>query len=138
MFNLLKKSRLQKASLTVSEQGARLVETESDLVKPREAEQAALEKEMLEAEKVYLEGMSSIRDIIAPASMKIEPSYLELNGQFVRTLFVVVYPRYIAVGWFEPLIDYSATIDIGMHFSPIPSEIVLKQLKNKVGVIEAQ
>jgi conjugal transfer ATP-binding protein TraC len=137
MFNFLKKKR-QTIATPVRQEIAPLVVTEAATVKTPEAEKIQDEGKLLEAEKTYLEGMSSIRDLIAPASMKIESTYLELNGKFVRTLFVVTYPRYIGVGWFEPLIDYSATIDIGLHFAPIPSEIVLKQLKNKVGILEAQ
>jgi len=96
------------------------------------------EKQLLEAEKVFREGTVKIRDIIAPAAFKVTPSYLELGSKFVRSIFVINYPRYISVGWFAPVINYSATMDIGMFFYPIPAEVVLKQLKNKVGILEAQ
>ena len=106
----------------------------------REAEikQTISEKELLEAEKVLREGTVKIRDIIAPAAFKVTSSYLEIGSKFVRSIFVVNYPRYISVGWFAPIINYSTAMDIGMFFYPIPSEVVLKQLKNKVGVLEAQ
>ncbi len=103
-----------------------------------EVERTLDEKQLLEAEKVFREGTVKIRDIIAPAAFKVTPSYLELGSKFVRTIFVINYPRYISVGWFAPVINYSATMDIGMFFYPIPAEVVLKQLKNKVGVLEAQ
>lgn len=103
-----------------------------------EVEKTLDEKQLLEAEKVFREGTVKIRDIIAPAAFKVTPSYLELGSKFVRTIFVINYPRYISVGWFAPVINYSATMDIGMFFYPIPAEVVLKQLKNKVGVLEAQ
>lgn len=96
------------------------------------------DKELIEAEKVFREGIVRVRDIISPSAFKVTPSYLELGGKFVRSLFVINYPRYISVGWFAPIINYSVTMDIGMFFYPIPSEVVLKQLKNKVGVLEAQ
>ncbi len=103
-----------------------------------ERKQQLSEKELLEAEKVFREGIVRVRDLIAPSAMKVTSSYLELGSYFVRTLFVVDYPRYISVGWFAPVINYAATMDIAMFFYPIPSEVVLKQLKNKVGVLEAQ
>ncbi len=106
--------------------------------KEMEIKQQLSEKELLEAEKVFREGIVRVRDLIAPSAMKITPSYLELGNYFVRTLFVVDYPRYISVGWFSPVINYAATMDIAMFFYPVPSEVVLKQLKNKVGVLEAQ
>lgn len=96
------------------------------------------DKELIEAEKVFREGTVRVRDIISPSAFKVTPSYLELGGKFVRSLFVINYPRYISVGWFAPIINYSVTMDISMFFYPIPSEVVLKQLKNKVGVLEAQ
>ncbi|HLD27383.1 MAG TPA: DUF87 domain-containing protein [Patescibacteria group bacterium] len=95
-------------------------------------------KEILEAEKVYREGVTSIKDLIAPASMRIEPRLVELNGRYLTTLFVVNYPRYISVGWFAPVINYNSPLDISMFFYPVKSEIILKQLKNKVGALEAQ
>lgn len=95
-------------------------------------------QEILEAERIYRRGVVSVRDLIAPASMRVAPNYLELGGKFVRTLFVTTYPRYISVGWFEPIINFNAMLDVAMFFYPIDAGIVLKQLKNKVGVLEAQ
>lgn len=96
------------------------------------------EREVIEAERIYRQGMVTVRDLIAPAALKIDARYLQLNGQFVRTVFVMSYPRYISVGWFAPIINYNAPLDISMFFYPIPSDIILKQLRNKVGALEAQ
>lgn len=96
------------------------------------------EREMIEAERVYRQGVVTVRDLIAPAAMKIDPSFLRLNGKFVQTLFVVTYPRYISIGWFAPIINYNNPLDIAMFFYPVASDVILKQLKNKVGALEAQ
>lgn len=96
------------------------------------------ERELIEAERIYRQGVVTVRDLIAPAAFKVDPSFLRLNGRFVRTLFVVTYPRYISVGWFGPIINFNNPLDVAMFFYPIPSEIILKQLKNKVGALEAQ
>lgn len=104
----------------------------------RQPLQSGQAKEILEAEKVYREGVTSIKDLIAPASMRIEPRLIELNGKYLTTLFVVNYPRYISVGWFAPVINYNSPLDISMFFYTVKSEIILKQLKNKVGALEAQ
>ncbi|HLD20199.1 MAG TPA: ATP-binding protein [Patescibacteria group bacterium] len=95
-------------------------------------------KEMLEAEKFYSEGTVAIRDIIAPSGMEVNPDALRLGSSWCRTLFVIGYPRYISVGWFAPIINFNGPIDISMFFYPIPTEIVLKQMRNKVGNIQAQ
>lgn len=96
------------------------------------------ERELIEAERIYRQGVITVRDLIAPAALKIEPSFLRLNGRFTRTLFVVTYPRYISVGWFAPIINYNSPLDISMYFYPVASDVILKQLKNKVGALEAQ
>ena len=130
MFNFLKK-RSVSAKAPRPAPGAR-----ADVSR---VEKTALPSdELLRAEKVYREGTVSIRDFIAPSSLRVQSDHLELGGMFIRTLFVVTYPRYISVGWFEPIIDMSATFDVGMFFYHIEPEIILKQLRNKVGVLEAQ
>ncbi|TAL19017.1 DUF87 domain-containing protein [Patescibacteria group bacterium] len=103
-------------------------------------EKRRLEEERikLEEERVFRAGVVSIRDLIAPAAMKIESGYVELNGVYVRTIFVVSYPRYISVGWFTPIINMNTMLDVAMFFYPVRADIILKQLKKKAGTLEAQ
>ena len=96
------------------------------------------EKELLEAERILREGSVRVRDLIAPAAFKVTPNHLELNGVYARTIFVMTYPRYISVGWFAPVVNLNTTLDIGMFFYPVKAEVILKQLRNKVGALEAQ
>ena len=97
-----------------------------------------LTKEIIEEEKAFRRGVLSIRDIIAPAALKVETNNIRLGNKFLRTIFVVAYPRYISVGWFAPIINLNVTFDISMFFYPVASAVVLKQLKDKVGNLEAQ
>ncbi len=92
----------------------------------------------LEEEKIYREGVVTIRDIIAPSAFRVESSFVQLGDVFCRTLFVTAYPRYISIGWASPVINLSTTMDISMFFYPVKSAVILKQLKNKVGALEAQ
>ncbi len=92
----------------------------------------------LEEERIYRKGVIDIKDLIAPAAFEIKPSFLKLADNYVRTLFVLNYPRYISVGWFTPIINLSKTLDVAMFFYPVKSEIILKQLKKKVGNLQAQ
>ncbi|MFH0873512.1 MAG: DUF87 domain-containing protein [Candidatus Komeilibacteria bacterium] len=93
---------------------------------------------ILEAEKFFRQGVVSIRDIIAPSSFQVDVNFLRLGPLFARTIFVIAYPRYVTISWFAPIINYSLPLDIAMFFYPVDSTMVLKQLKKKVGVIEAQ
>lgn len=92
----------------------------------------------LEEERVYREGTVSIRDLIAPSAFMVESSFVQLGDIFVRTAFVITYPRYITVGWSAPILNLNITMDVGMFFYPINAAIILKQLKKKVGALEAQ
>src|SRR3989339_191206 len=110
-----------------------------DAQKTKEISQSVeITKEYIEEEKAYRRGIVSIRDLIAPASMKVNPSFIVLGDQYIRTLFVITYPRYISVGWFAPIINLNSTFDVAMFFYPVASAVILKQLKKKVGNLEAQ
>jgi len=110
----------------------------ADQLKQQELKEIEESKDVLEEERIFREGVVSIKDLIAPSAMEVTPTFIKLSKKFVRTLFVVGYPRYIAVGWFAPIINLSVTLDIAMFFYPIKSHIILKQLKKKVGALEAQ
>lgn len=99
---------------------------------------AAEEKIVLEEERAYRKGVVSVKDIISPAAFKVDPSFVQLGDLFARTIFVVTYPRYITVGWSAPIINLNNALDIGMFFYPVASDVILKQLRKKVGVLEAQ
>ncbi|MEK7625038.1 MAG: DUF87 domain-containing protein [Patescibacteria group bacterium] len=102
------------------------------------ATQAESEMVSLEEERLYREGVVSIRDLIAPAAFDVQSNFLQIGNIFCRTIFVSSYPRYISIGWASPVINLSITMDIAMFFYPVKSEIILKQLRNKVGALEAQ
>jgi len=101
-------------------------------------EQLEGEKELLQAEKAFREGVVSVRDLIAPAAFRVESGLLRLNDIYVRSLFVMTYPRYVTIGWFAPIINENLSLDVGMYFYPIDIQLVLKQLRNKVGTMQAQ
>jgi len=101
-------------------------------------ENVDLTKEIIGEEIAYRRGILSVRDLIAPSSLKVNPTFMQLGKKFLRTVFVVSYPRYIGVGWFAPIINLNYTFDISMFFYPVKSALILKQLKNRVGNLEAQ
>ncbi len=92
----------------------------------------------LEEERVYREGTVALRDLIAPSAFNVESNFLQLGSIFLRTIFVVSYPRYISIGWSSPVLNLNLTMDIGMFFYPVEATIILKQLKKKVGALQAQ
>lgn len=105
--------------------------------KELEAKKVAKSKEILEEEFIYRRGTISIRELIAPAALEVNSSHIRLGDLYVRTLFIIEYPRYISVGWFAPIINMDITADLALFFYPIKSSIILKQLKKKVGNVQA-
>lgn len=93
--------------------------------------------QLLEAERVFREGIATVKDIIAPAAFKAESNFLFVGGKFARTMFVFVYPRYLRVGWFSPVVNLNEELDVSMFLYPLPSELVLKNLKKQSGKVEA-
>lgn len=109
--------------------------------KPRELKveqkKVAEERVALEEERIYRRGVVTVRDIISPASFEVRPTQLILSGVYVRTIFIITYPRYISLGWSAPLINLNKTLDIAMFFYPVKAGVILKQLQKKTGFLEA-
>ncbi|MFA5029171.1 MAG: ATP-binding protein [Patescibacteria group bacterium] len=103
----------------------------------QEAQELGKTKESLEEEIVYRRGAMTIRDLVAPAALEVESSFVRLGEYYVTTIFVVQLPRYINVGWFAPVINLDITADMALYFYPVKSAVILKQLKKKVGNVEA-
>jgi hypothetical protein len=91
-----------------------------------------------EVEKSYREGLTTIKDLIAPASLKFEASHFLLNGKFARSFFVLAYPRFLSSNWLSFIINSETALDVSMFIYPIDSAIILKKLKSKVGEIGSQ
>jgi conjugal transfer ATP-binding protein TraC len=105
-------------------------------IDPKKAKIKA-ERQTLAEEREYVKGIVNVRDVIAPASFEVMPGHLRLGDSYLRTLFVINYPRYIGIGWSSPVINLNYTMDISMFFYPVKSAAILKQLKKKVGNLES-
>ena len=77
-------------------------------------------------------------DIIAPSSIVIKPNHLLLGERMCKSFFVFSYPRYLSTGWFSPVVNLNAQIDISLHVHPIDSGEVLKNLRKKITEVQAE
>jgi len=64
---------------------------------PAASAEPAVSREVLIEEKRYRAGTISILDLIAPAALDVQRTYLRLGQTYVRTIFVITYPRYITM-----------------------------------------
>ncbi len=84
------------------------------------------------------EDFKDIKKIIAPAGVEVSSNHLKVGDKFVKTLFVLTYPRYLATGWFEPLINLPHLLDIAVYVNPVDTGTALKNLRKKTAQIESQ
>ena len=96
------------------------------------------DKKLADVEKQYREGVTTLKDLLAPSSLKFTNSYFELNGKFGRSFFVLAYPRFLSSNWLSFVINSEIALDVSMYIYPIDSSIVMKKLKSKVGEIGSQ
>jgi conjugal transfer ATP-binding protein TraC len=96
-----------------------------------------IQRTLIQSEKAYREGISTIRDLIAPSSVKVTTGQLELGTKIVRSFFVLTYPRVINSGWLEGIVNADIPMDLSIFIYPRDSSEVLKELKSKVGKIQA-
>jgi len=89
-------------------------------------------KILLEDEKIFQEGTSSIKDLIAPSSMDVQSTKLRIGDVWVRSFYVYSYPRFLETNWLAPLINFDVTMDISMFVYPYESASIMKKLRRKV------
>jgi len=90
-----------------------------------------------QAELVYRQGVATLLDIIAPSSFEIQSNYIKIGRRYARTYFVYAYPRTLFTGWLSPIINLDEVVDISQNIEPVESQVVLNNLKKKVGQLEA-
>jgi conjugal transfer ATP-binding protein TraC len=78
------------------------------------------------------------KKIISPAGAQINSNYAKVGDKFVKTLFVFSYPRYVASGWIEPLINLPNLFDISIFIEPVDTGLALKNLRKKSAQLESQ
>ncbi len=98
---------------------------------------AAERQKLIEAEKVYQQGLTTIRDLISPSSMEIQYDKLRVEGLFAQTFFVHSYPRYLDTNWLSPVVNFDVTMDIAQFIYPIDSAAIMSVLKKKVAQMQS-
>ena len=87
---------------------------------------------------IYKTGVLELRDIIAPAALRVTPRLINLGEKAARTLFVMSYPRFLAGDWFSPIINLDKVFDVSILIHPIDTAIALRQLEKKVAEVQSQ
>lgn len=96
-----------------------------------------IQKALLDNEKNYKKDLTTIRDLISPSSVSITTGQMQMGTKLVRSFFVLTYSRIITSGWLEGVINADIPLDLSIFIYPEDSSKVLKDLKSKVGKIQA-
>jgi len=94
--------------------------------------------EKIQIPQVSKTGPHTIAEILTPPALEIESNYLRLGDLYVKTYYIISYPRYLTTGWFSPILNIDQTVDISVFIHPIDSGTALKKLRRKVAQVEAQ
>lgn len=89
------------------------------------------------AASVLDDGTVSLSDILSPSSIEVDFKYIRVGEKFMRTLFIVGYPRYVSANWLEPLINFDHQLDIAMFVYPTAANDILSDLRRKIAEMEA-
>jgi conjugal transfer ATP-binding protein TraC len=125
--------QVKEAEAVVKTAATDIVKKEDAKVKVTETEK----RELIEAEKIYQNGLSTIRDLIAPSSMEIRYDSLRVEGLVAQSFYVYAYPRYLDANWLSPVINFDVTMDISQFIYPIDSSRIMRILKKKVAQMQS-
>src|SRR5437016_3298120 len=98
----------------------------------------SVDQRLSATDKAYHEGLTQLRDLIAPAALQFHNSHFELNGKFGRSFFVLAYPRFLSSNWLSFIINSEGALDVSMFIYPMDSGVILKKLRGKVSEIGSQ
>jgi conjugal transfer ATP-binding protein TraC len=94
--------------------------------------------EILENEDFYQKGVATVRGLIAPSALQIQPDHLQIGSVMSMTIFVVAYPRFLSDNWFSPIVNIDFPMDIAMFIHPADTREVLKNLKKSAAHVYSQ
>ena len=83
------------------------------------------------------QGMN-VLDVIASQDIEEDFDYIKINDVYFRTIFVGGYPRFVAPGWLEPVVNFDSSLDISFYIYPVDGKSVLDDLRRKIAEMEAE
>ena len=83
-------------------------------------------------------GDQNLLDVISSESVEVDFDYVKVNNVYYRTLFVAGYPRFVAPGWLEPVVNFNSSLDISFFVYPVQGKSVLDDLRRKIAEMEAE
>lgn len=80
----------------------------------------------------------NLHDTLSSDHVEVDFDYVKVNNVYYRTLFVGGYPRFVAPGWLEPVVNFNSSLDISFYIYPVSGKSVLDDLRRKIAEMEAE
>jgi type IV secretory pathway VirB4 component len=95
-------------------------------------------KPKIESPNVAVDQGANVLDVIAPQAIEEDFDYFKINDVYFRTIFIGGYPRFVAPGWLEPVVNFDSSLDISFYIYPVDGKTVLDDLRHKIAEMEAE
>lgn len=82
-------------------------------------------------------GEQDALDVMSYAGLEENTDYLNIDGVFVRTLFISGYPFVANSGWLDSLINFNHDTDISYHLHEVNALSALPKLNRKITELES-
>ena len=89
-------------------------------------------------ERIFEAEVTTAIDIIAPASVQINPGYLDMSGRMAKSFFIFSYPRYLSAAWLSSVINLDVPMEISMFIHPVDTGYILKRLRRSVTEVQSE
>ncbi|OIP87050.1 hypothetical protein AUK05_02215 [Candidatus Shapirobacteria bacterium CG2_30_35_20] len=103
-----------------------------------EASQLGGQEKPVNGAKPFVEGLVSVKDIIAPSALEVDFDHVRIDGKYYRTCFVAGYPRFVGLNWLSGLINFDASQRVAMYIYPTDGKEILDDLRRKIAEMEAE
>jgi conjugal transfer ATP-binding protein TraC len=82
-------------------------------------------------------GEQDFVDLVSYAGLEEQKSYVMIDDQYIRTLFVSGYPFVASSGWLNNLVNFNHNIDISYHMHVVDAAQALPKLHRKITELES-
>ncbi len=82
--------------------------------------------------------IKNLDDILAPSAINLSSNYIQIGDKYIRTFFIATFPRYLNTSWFSPIVNMEKVFDAAIFIDPKSSSVILKELRDKLGKLEAE
>jgi hypothetical protein len=82
-------------------------------------------------------GWSHLAELLAPSAIEERPNYVQVEGEYVRSLAVVGYPREVPMGFLTPLLTHDAPLDISIHLHMHDPAVMLRHFRRRKAELRA-